>query len=50
MAHDPESRCAVGDRVKLQECRPLSKTKRWIVTEVAKGEGILAAIDEVVGV
>jgi small subunit ribosomal protein S17 len=45
-AHDPENRCKMGDRVTLQECRPLSKTKRWIVTAVAKGEGVLEAINE----
>jgi small subunit ribosomal protein S17 len=30
-AHDPENRCKVGDRVVIQESRPISKTKRWIV-------------------
>ena len=30
-AHDPENRCKVGDRVMIQESRPISKTKRWIV-------------------
>ncbi|MCG3186739.1 MAG: 30S ribosomal protein S17 [Rhodocyclaceae bacterium] len=27
---------AVGDTVKIEECRPLSKTKAWRVTEVIK--------------
>jgi small subunit ribosomal protein S17 len=48
-AHDPENKCKIGDRVRLQECRPLSKNKRWIVTEVAKGEALLTALDEVAG-
>jgi len=30
-AHDPENRCKIGDRVVIQESRPISKTKRWIV-------------------
>jgi small subunit ribosomal protein S17 len=30
-AHDPENRCKIGDRVMIQESRPISKTKRWIV-------------------
>ena len=30
-AHDPENRFKVGDRVMIQESRPISKTKRWIV-------------------
>ncbi|MDJ0676294.1 MAG: 30S ribosomal protein S17 [Calothrix sp. MO_167.B42] len=34
--HDEENTCKVGDRVRIQETRPLSKTKRWQVTEVLK--------------
>ena len=30
-AHDEENTCKVGDRVKISETRPLSKTKRWVV-------------------
>ena len=30
-AHDPENRFKVGDRVVIQESRPISKSKRWIV-------------------
>ncbi|MBI4201034.1 MAG: 30S ribosomal protein S17 [Chloroflexi bacterium] len=38
-AHDEGSTCRVGDRVRIEETRPLSKTKRWRVIEViAKGE------------
>ena len=33
-AHDEEDRCRVGDRVRIQETRPLSRTKRWAVTEI----------------
>lgn len=33
-AHDADNACNVGDRVKLIETRPLSKTKRWRVAEV----------------
>ncbi|ADH86138.1 30S ribosomal protein S17 [Desulfurivibrio alkaliphilus] len=29
MAHDPENLCNVGDRVLVEECRPLSRRKRW---------------------
>lgn len=29
MAHDPENSCNVGDRVLVEECRPLSRNKRW---------------------
>lgn len=33
-AHDADNRCRVGDRVRIQETRPLSRTKRWIVADV----------------
>lgn len=32
--HDEENRCQEGDRVRIQETRPLSRTKRWTVTEI----------------
>jgi small subunit ribosomal protein S17 len=32
--HDEENTCKIGDRVRIQETRPLSKTKRWQVTEI----------------
>ncbi|MDD3698803.1 MAG: 30S ribosomal protein S17 [Atribacterota bacterium] len=36
-AHDENGICAVGDRVLIEETRPLSKTKRWrIVTVLQK--------------
>ncbi|HOA98728.1 MAG TPA: 30S ribosomal protein S17 [Candidatus Atribacteria bacterium] len=33
-AHDENGICAVGDRVLIEETRPLSKTKRWRVVTV----------------
>jgi small subunit ribosomal protein S17 len=33
-AHDEENACHVGDRVRIRETRPLSRTKRWEVAEV----------------
>lgn len=33
-AHDEENKCKVGDRVRIQETRPLSKTKRWTVVNI----------------
>ncbi|MBM4341974.1 MAG: 30S ribosomal protein S17 [Deltaproteobacteria bacterium] len=30
MAHDEAGACAVGDQVVIEECRPLSKHKRWV--------------------
>jgi len=34
MAHDPENRCMVGDRVRIIETRPISKKKRWQILEI----------------
>lgn len=34
MAHDESGNCKVGDLVRIEECRPLSKNKRWIVRQV----------------
>lgn len=36
MAHDPENTCQIGDRVRIRECRPLSKRKRWTLVEVVQ--------------
>ncbi len=32
--HDEENQCRVGDRVRILETRPLSRTKRWVVAEI----------------
>ena len=38
-AHDEKNQCRVGDAVRIEETRPLSKNKRWRVAEVlTKGE------------
>ncbi|UFP93528.1 30S ribosomal protein S17 [Gloeobacter morelensis] len=33
-AHDEQNRCKVGDRVRILESPPLSKTKRWVVLDI----------------
>ena len=33
-AHDEQNTAKVGDAVRIQECRPLSKLKRWKLIEV----------------
>ena len=33
-AHDEKNEAGVGDRVRIQETRPISKTKRWRLVEV----------------
>ncbi|KAK6914663.1 Ribosomal protein S17/S11 [Dillenia turbinata] len=36
MAHDETNQCNIGDRVKLDPSRPLSKGKHWVVAEILK--------------
>ena len=33
-AHDEKNECRIGDRVEVMETRPLSKDKRWRVTNI----------------
>ncbi|MBE7565454.1 30S ribosomal protein S17 [Acidithiobacillus thiooxidans] len=33
-AHDADNACHIGDTVKIEECRPLSKTKSWRLVNV----------------
>ncbi|MCL4499778.1 MAG: 30S ribosomal protein S17 [Chloroflexi bacterium] len=44
-AHDETNACRVGDIVRLEPTRPLSKEKRWRVAEVLEQEKGLAPID-----
>ncbi|MGA2657444.1 MAG: 30S ribosomal protein S17 [Verrucomicrobiota bacterium] len=40
-AHDERGEAKVGDRVRIEETRPLSKTKRWrLVAVVEQGAGV----------
>ena len=34
MAHDPENKCGIGDKVLIRESRPLSKNKKWELVEI----------------
>jgi len=40
MAHDEDNRCQVGDRVRIEECRPLSRRKRWKVVDILRREPV----------
>ncbi len=35
-AHDEKNESKEGDKVRIQACRPLSRTKRWLVKEIIK--------------
>jgi small subunit ribosomal protein S17 len=43
-AHDEKSEAKVGDRVRIQETRPISKTKRWRLVEVIEKANIVAPV------
>ena len=32
-AHDEQNTCKIGDTVRIEECRPISKRKTWLVVE-----------------
>ena len=36
MAHDENNECQIGDKVRIMETRPLSKSKRWRLVEVVE--------------
>jgi small subunit ribosomal protein S17 len=36
VAHDEKEESRVGDRVRIQECRPLSRTKRWRLVQIVE--------------
>lgn len=38
-AHDEGNECRVGDIVRIEESRPLSREKRWVVREIVERVG-----------
>lgn len=40
-AHDEKNIAKVGDIVRIRECRPLSKTKRWRLVEIIQSANVL---------
>ena len=40
-AHDERNECKMGDIVRIEESRPISKTKRWIVREVLQRQVVV---------
>ena len=32
--HDENNECKIGDTVTIKECRPMSKTKSWVLVQV----------------
>ena len=42
-AHDATNACELGDKVRIRECRPLSKTKHWEVISAADADSSIGA-------
>lgn len=42
LAHDESEECNVGDQVLVEECRPLSKKKRWKLVQILSKSSLLS--------
>ena len=40
-AHDKDNSCSIGDLVRVQETRPISRTKRWQVVDVLERKEVV---------
>jgi len=49
LAHDEKSECRVGDTVRIEETRPLSRGKRWRVVEIVAKTAQVAPLPEAAG-
>ena len=36
--HDPDEKCTAGDQVRIIQCRPISKEKRWLLQSILSKE------------
>ena len=42
LAHDAQEECNIGDQVLVEECRPLSKRKRWKLIQILSKSSLLS--------
>ena len=42
LAHDEQNICQIGDQVLVQECRPLSRRKRWKLIQVLSNSSVIS--------
>ena len=42
LAHDELENCNIGDQVLIQECRPLSKRKRWKLIKILSKSSLVS--------
>jgi len=48
-AHDDKDSCKLGDVVRIEECRPMSKDKRWRVIEILTRGDVADVAPETIG-
>jgi small subunit ribosomal protein S17 len=48
-AHDENNSARVGDVVRIEETRPLSKLKRWRLTDVIRRAALVPGLEEAAG-
>lgn len=41
LAHDELEQCKIGDQVLVEECRPLSKRKRWKLVKIISKSSLI---------
>ena len=47
-AHDAENKSKLGDTVEIEESRPISKLKRWVLTKIiARGKQQPVKVEEI---
>jgi small subunit ribosomal protein S17 len=49
-AHDEKDEAKKGDRVEIRSCRPLSRTKRWLLVRIIHRAADVASLETVAGV
>ena len=42
LVHDEKGECNIGDQVLVEECRPLSKRKRWKLTRILSKSSLIS--------
>jgi small subunit ribosomal protein S17 len=42
LVHDENSECNIGDQILVQECRPLSRRKRWTLAKVLSKSSLIS--------
>lgn len=42
LAHDENEQCQLGDKVLIQECRPLSRKKRWTLATIISKSSLVS--------